>query len=138
MPLFAKRREMAVQRFLLKFVNNNCSELEALIEGPRLERRVNLTTVVMVIPFERKKPQVGRVFFAITKELATSGVAVVVEQPMEVEEVVLGFRWESGMIFVRGKKKHLNPMGGGFYQLGLHVVEVLQPADYPELASLTF
>ena len=50
--LFFKNREHEVQSFILKFVNNNCPELKAMDEGPRLEARANLTAVVLVIPLE--------------------------------------------------------------------------------------
>jgi hypothetical protein len=41
------------------------------------------------------------------------------------------------MRFLLGRAIHLTPMGGGFYQLGLEFIEMLQPTDFPELAGLT-
>jgi hypothetical protein len=61
-----KKKIHEVQSFMLKVVNNTCSELRALMDGPRLERRVNLTWVVLVIPVERKQPQVKKCFAAVT------------------------------------------------------------------------
>ncbi len=136
MPLFTRRKEMGVQSFIIKLLNNNCSELDAMIEGPRLDRRVNLTVVVVVIPARDGEPQVGEAFTAITKEFSATGVGVVLHEQRELHEVVLGFRWLGEMQFVRAKLKHFQPMGGGFYRAGFQLVEALHRADYPELEQM--
>ncbi|MBN2477410.1 MAG: hypothetical protein JXB62_22585 [Pirellulales bacterium] len=136
MPLFTPKREFGVQSFILKVVNNACPGLEALIEGPRSEGRVQLVLVVMVIPVENRQLCVDEAFTAITKEFSTKGLAIVLNQPVGLEEVILGFRSESGMTFVRAKAKHLNPMGGGFFQLGLQMTEIVSPGDYPQLQEM--
>ena len=42
------------------------------------------------------------------------------------------------MAFVRAEAKHLNPMGGGFFQLGFRLLEVVSAGDYPGLESVNF
>jgi hypothetical protein len=138
MPLFTKNRKTEVQTFVLKVVNNNCPELKALIEGPRLDRRVNLTVVVMVVPIEDGELCPDEVFTAVTKEFSATGVALVLDGPRPLDEAILGFRWGHEMVFVRAKAKHLNPMGGGFYQLGFQITELAHVGDYPELPKLSF
>lgn len=136
MQLFTRDRKRAVQSFILKVVNNNCPELAALIEGPRLENRVNLTLVVLVVPVENGKPLAENAFNAVTKEFSTVGLAVVLDEPKALDEVIVGFRWEREMTFIRATAKHLNPMGGGFFQLGLQMAELVHLSDFPELESL--
>ena len=136
MPLFIRDRKRAVQSFILKVVNNNCPELAALIEGPRLENRVNLTLAVLVVPVENGKPLAENAFNAVTKEFSTAGLALVLDEPKALDEVIVGFRWEREMTFIRAAAKHLNPMGGGFFQLGLQMTELVHPSDFPELESL--
>jgi uncharacterized protein YqgV (UPF0045/DUF77 family) len=123
---------------MLKVVNNHCSELEAYIDGPRLEGRVRLMIAVLVIPVVRKTPAVEKLFAAITKEFSTNGLSLVLNPARTLDEVVLGFRWESEMRFVRAKAKHTSPMGAGFFQMGFRVTEVLNIGDHPELADLRF
>ena len=135
MPLFGRRKQQQVQAFIHHLVNNNCPELKALIEGPRLDRRVNLTIVVLVIPIKGGRPLASEAFTAVTKEFSSTGLAIVLNEPMGMDDVVIGFRWETDMTFVHGKAKHLNPLGGGFHQLGLRLVEMVRPAEYPELKS---
>ena len=138
MSLFTRNRELPVQSFVLKLVNNNCPELEAMIEGPRLDRRVNLTVVVLIIPVEGGRPRLGESFTAVTKEFSNKGLAVVLDRPIGLDEVIVGFRWEGEMTFVRGKARHLNPLGGGFHQLGFKLNDIVQVCDYPELESVYF
>jgi hypothetical protein len=137
-PIFSRRKEQAVQGFVLKVVNNNCPELRALIEGPRLDRRVNLTLVVLVVPVEGKRTRVERAFTAVTKEFSSTGTAIVLDGPKHIDEAFLGFRWEGELIFLRAKAKHLSPMGGGFFQLGFRMQEMIYPGDHPELSELVF
>jgi hypothetical protein len=134
--LFAKNREHEVQSFMLHIVNNNCPELRAMTEGPRLESRVNLTVVVMVIPIEKGKLVLADQFAAVTKEFTTLGVALVLHECRAVDEAILGFRWEGSMKFVLAQARHLSPMGAGFWQLGFRLKEVVHPDDYPELETL--
>ena len=138
MSLFTKKREIGVQSFILKLVNNNCPELLALMEGPRMDSRVNLTVVVAVVPVEKKKPQINQAFTAVTKEFSSNGVALVLSEPLGLDYAILGFRFEGRMIFVRAQAKHLNPMGGGFYQLGFQMLEVVSLADYPQLVAVSY
>ncbi len=138
MPLFSQNKNVKVQSFILKMVNNNCPELEAMIEGPRLDRRVNLTVVVVIVPVEHGKPVVKDAFTAVTKEFSTSGLAIVLDKQIGLNEVIVGFRWEADMVFIRGKAKHLNPIGGGFHQLGFQLTETLNIGDWPELESVSF
>jgi hypothetical protein len=136
MSLFSRNKESEVQRFVVRLINNHCPELKGLLAGPRRDRRVNLVVVVSIIPIENKRPQVDQAFTAVTKEFSSTGVGVVLDQPRGLNEVILGFRFAGETTFIRAHAKHLNPMGGGFYQLGLHLMEVISAGDYPDLASI--
>jgi hypothetical protein len=136
MSLFSKRKDLAVHSLVLKLVNTHCPKLTAMLEGPRQDSRVNLVVVALIIPMEGGQPQVPQAFTAVTKEFSNNGVGLVLSQPIGLDWAVLGFRLEGKMEFVRAQAKHLDPMGGGFYQIGLHLTEVVSPADYPELKTL--
>ncbi len=139
MPLFTSRRkESGIQRFIVALFNENCPAVRDGLDSQRLERRVNLTQVVMVVPVEEKKLLVRQAFAAITKEISPSGVAVVIDHPQGFDEAVLGFRLRESISWVRAKAKHMYPMGGGFFQVGFRMIEMLPSGDYPELAKLVF
>ncbi len=136
MSLFSKRKDLAVHSLVLKLVNNHCPKLTAVQEGPRGDSRVNLAVVVMIVPIENRQLQVQQAFTAVTKEFSGDGVGVVLDQPKGLDQAVLGFRVEGEMNFVRAQARHLDPMGGGFYQVGFQLIEVVSLSDYPELRSL--
>jgi hypothetical protein len=136
--MFTKNRDTKVKSFVLKLVNNHCPGLKALAEGPRLDSRVTVVTVVMVVPVADGQIQIDRAFTAVTKEFSSTGVALVLDRPSGLDEALLGFRFEGEMTFLRAKARHLSPIGGGFFQLGFRMLEVVSPADYPKLAALSF
>jgi len=138
MPLFSRRTELEVQSFLIKIVNNNCPELKAMLDGPRAERRVPLVLVTLVVPMTGKKPALGQAFAATTKEVSTTGMALILNEPRPLDEVLVGVRWEGELKWCRGTARHANPIGGGFYQVGLQLTGMLHTGDYPELDDLNF
>lgn len=138
LSMFSRRKEQEVQGFVVKLVNNNCPELKALIEGPRKDARVPLTVIVLVTPMEGRTPRIEKTFAAATKELSFTGVSLVLPEPRAVDEVILAFRNESDMKFIRAQARHLNPLGAGYYQLGVEMLEVVAAGDYPGLSGLAF
>ena len=136
MSLFAKRKDEAVRSFVLKLINNNCPGLEAFKKGRRMDSRVNLMLVVTIIPVVDGQIQVRNAFAAVTREFSNTGVSVVLDQPQGLDQAVIGLRFEGQLTFLLGEVKHLDPMGGGFYQMGFQLTEVVSPADYPELESI--
>ncbi len=138
MPLFAKKKGLGVPSLVLKMVNNNCPELRALMEGPRNDSRVNLVVVVMVIPLKKGRLFVESTFTTITKEFSNTGVAIILDRPRALDQVVLGFRFEGEMRFVLAEARHLTPMGGGFSQLGFQMLDLVSIHDYPGLKSMSF
>jgi hypothetical protein len=138
MRLFQRKdKSQAVQSLLLKIVNNNCSRLDELREGPRLEQRVRLSVVVLIVPLVEKQPDMAKAFAAVTKEFSTNGLAAVLQEPKGLDEVFVGFRCENELVWARAVAKHLSPMGGGFFQLGFRLAEVVHVSDYPELQALS-
>jgi hypothetical protein len=85
---------------------------------------------------KEKRLEVHRAFVAVTKEFSGSGVGIVLDQPPGFDEAVVGFRFEGEMVYLRGRAKHCDPLGGGFHQLGFHLLEVVSPCDYPQLRTM--
>ena len=136
MLLFSRNKTVDVQTFLLKLVNNHCPKMAPLFEDRRNETRVSVCVVTLVVPFRDGKPQTANHFPAVTQEFSTTGVSIVLDQPRGLDEVILAFRWENEMKFIKGSARHLNPMGAGFYHLGIELSTVVRVDEYPELESL--
>ena len=134
--MFARKKEPAIQSFLVSFLNEHCPALRDRLDGPRLEGRVNLTQVLSVVPMEGGKPLLRRAFYATTKEFSSTGVALVVDKPYGLDEALLGFRRRGSMVWIRAKARHLHPLGGGFFQLGMRLTERLETGEFRELDKL--
>jgi hypothetical protein len=137
MSLFSRNRKRDVQALVLSLVNNGCPELRLAEDCARLEQRTNLTVPVLVVPIEEGEPVLDRAFATVTKEFATSGVSLVLGELHSLDEAVLVFQGKAGeIILLRGRARHLSPLGAGFFQLGIRLTEVIPPGDYPRLAEL--
>ena len=136
MLLFSRRKTVGVQSFLLNLVNNQCPELVAVLNNRRGETRVPICQVTLVVPLVDGKPDLANHFPTVTKEFSTTGVSIVLDQPRGLDEVILGFRSEQGMTFLKGEAKHLNPMGAGFYHLGIQLSAIVGLDEYPDLEKL--
>jgi hypothetical protein len=135
---FSRNKKQAVSNFVLKFLNNNCPDVLGLHDGPRVDSRVNLSVVVLIIPLENKKLEMTRAFYAVTKDFSATSISVMIDAPRAVDDVILAFCFEGEMQYARAKAKHLSPMGGGFHQLGFQLEEMVAPLDYQGLSNLSF
>ena len=136
MGLFTENKDRAVQSEILNLVNNNCSSLKALIEGPRLEQRVNLTIPVIVVPIRDGELIPIDAMTVVTKEFSSKGVSVVIDHPHVSKRAVVIFKTDRKTIFMMARLKHLDPMGAGFYQCGFQLINVLPNSDWPTLQGL--
>jgi hypothetical protein len=137
MSLFFRRKDTRVQSLVLKLLNAQCLKRTAVRSGPRHNSRVNLTLTVLVIPFENGRPQVHQAFMAVTKDFCNTGLSVVLDHTRGPDQAILGLRIDGEVTFIRAETKHLDSIGGGFFQLGCQLTEVVSPSKYPELASLS-
>jgi hypothetical protein len=138
MSLFSPNKDFKVRGVILKLVNSNCPELVSQIEDVRADRRVNLAIVLAVVPIYEGKIQGNEAFTAVTKDFSSTGVAVVTERPLPFDQAILGFRMDGEMVFLLAEARHLAPMGGGLFQVGFQLLEVVSAGDYPGLESVSF
>jgi len=134
----ARNQRMKAQRLLVRIVNGRNKDVESHIEGPREDRRVNLTLPVWVVPLDGGKPRMADAFTTVTREVSASGMSLVVQQPFSPGEVIVALRAEGQPLYLRGRIRHVDPLGAGIWHAGVDVAEVVEPIDCPELASLTF
>ncbi len=138
MTLFSANKEFRVRGLILKLLNSNCPELIPQIEDARDDKRANLAVVVAVIPLENGRIQGDEAFTAVTKDFSSAGVSIVTERPLELNQAILGFRVDGEIAFLLAEARNPNPMGGGLFQIGFHLLEVVSTGDYPGLESVSF
>lgn len=131
MSLFFARKPHDVKNLVGRLLNSGCPE------GQRVDNRTMRVMVGIVVPIADRRPQVGQAFTATTKDFSNTGVAMVINRPEAPDEAILGFHLSGAMVFFRAEAKHMQPMGGEFYQHGFQLFEVVSLKDYPELESLS-
>ena len=136
MSLFAPNKEFKVRGLVLKLINTHCPALRTKVNDTRIDNRVNLAVVVLVIPLKNGQIQADEAFKTVTKDFSSAGLAMVLERPLGIEQAILGFRMGGEMAYVRAEARHINPMGGDFFQLGFRLLEVVSAGDYPGLETL--
>ena len=134
--LFTQNKDPDVQSIILYLVNNNCSSLKAMMEGPRLEQRVNLSIPVIVVPIQGGMPDPTNKLTTVTRDFSTSGVSIAVDHPHVPKEAVMIFKSLDKPVFIRAESKHLDPMGGGFFQCGYQLTKVFDASLYPSMENL--
>jgi hypothetical protein len=134
---FRNPKALAVKNRILELIGETSSGLANRTEGRRIDSRIKRVVVGIVVPIEDRRLQTDRAFTVLTKDFSSAGVAIVVNQPGGPEQAILGFRLEAAMTFFRAESRHMEPMGGGFFQIGYQLFEVVSARDYPELTSLS-
>ena len=143
--LFSQRAsEIDVAGRLARLVNLTTPNMLLHGEERRSDTRANRSLPVLLAPWENDEPVVEETTVAITKDLGGTGVSVLLRQPLRMDALVLGF-WmpdepgnpvDGSPLFVRAHVVTNTPLGGGFWQCGLEVDEILLETDYPQLEKL--
>jgi hypothetical protein len=89
----------------------------------------------LLAPWDADCPQVDESTYALTKDFSDRGVSLVLHQPFKSAQVVVGL-WLEGPRFLLGDLRQNVSLGGGFWQIGVELTELLDPAEYPQLESL--
>jgi hypothetical protein len=134
MILFHKRKNTnEVQRLIRRAMDVSAPKMVLEDCEERADSRVMRAMPVILAPWEDDRPKIDEHTIALTKDLSSLGLAVVLPQPFRAEEVVIGLLIEDQPFYVRAWVRHNVPLGGGFWQLGLELAQRVTPGDYPAL-----
>lgn len=137
MLMFNSRRdEKRAQALLTRMVNHHCSQVNWLYEGPRAELRVPLTMGVWVVPYTKGQPHVDLAIACVTKDVASTGIALAMAEPIAFDEVLVGMSWEGQMCWLHAQVRHVSPLGAGMWQVGLRIRRLLESDECHALKNL--
>ena len=102
----------------------------------RTETRSHRTIAVLLAGYNAKTRSISDATWALTRDLSSQGVAVLVRQPFSLTEVVVVLGMDETPKFVRGEVRQTRSLGGGFLHLGIELTEVLDENRIPALAEL--
>lgn len=138
---FAMRKKVVdMQPYLRRICDLTAPNNAAAAGLPRTENRYNRAIPVLLCPWEDHRPVTDRSAIAVTRDLSDRGVGVILTHPLDATEMAIGFYLASDTMqepwFFRGLVTRCEPMGGGFWLLGLELVECMNENWSDELQPL--
>ena len=130
--LQARARQREAQRVLVRFLNETNLEAAKVTEDRRSESRTDVSVGIWVFPLRGKTPAVDDAFPAVTKDASTSGLALIVNESISADDVLLHLPTDSEPQLLRAKVCGCRPIGAGFHLLATEIVELLTAREYPE------
>ena len=129
-----ERKRIELQVTIRRIVDLTMSDLT--VRANRVEERYGRTLPVLLAPWEHDAPLVDQARFVVTKDISDHGMALIVPEPSEAVEVVVGMwihthqldvvRPEPDPVFMLANVRNCSDIGGGCWQLGLQLEEILK------------
>jgi hypothetical protein len=129
------RKLNEVRGLIRQIVDLTSPNLPPLGGESRAENRSTRALPALLVPWENRRPVVDESTYALTKNFSDHGLALVLQQPFRSDQVVVGL-WLERPRFALGSVRQNAPLGGGFWQLGVELTELLDPAEFPQLEPL--
>ncbi|MEN6495314.1 MAG: hypothetical protein ABFD16_13625 [Thermoguttaceae bacterium] len=131
-----QKKQVGVHQLLRRAMNATSPNHPPTQGESRWEDRSNRTIPVLLAPYADGQPIGDEHTIALTKNLSSQGVALVLPQPFRAEQVLIGFWLDARPEFVLGHVRQNVPLGGGYWQLGVELTERTGPATCPAIESL--
>lgn len=136
---FTKRKQtVEIQPYIRRLCDLTTPNFPTL-DGGRTEDRYNRTIPTLLCPWYVDHPVTEHCIIGLTSDLSDRGLGLVLHQPFRTGAVVIGF-WlpQQGMCepwFFFGNIHRNQAIGGGFWTLGIELIEFASP-DYAETLAV--
>lgn len=130
-----RKKQQEAQRLLVRILNQQ-HQTNVRMTDVRQEQRSNTTVPVIIVPYVKGKPLIDEAVHATTRDLSSAGIGLVADRSIDTQEVLIGFRSEEDVFFIRATVKYQDRISPTFFQIGASASEVLHASDYPLLATL--
>jgi hypothetical protein len=131
-----RKKRLEVQRFLRRAIDTTTPNVPPYEGNTRKENRSNRSTPVLLVPFDDGVAVAEKAIYALTKDLSGDGIALVLRESFSGNRVVIGFMLDGLPGFALGDAKQNVLLGGGFWQLGVELVELISPHSCESLEAL--
>lgn len=131
-----RKNQMEVHRVIRRVMDTSSPNLPPSVGDARWESRSNRTIPILLTPFEGGVALPTRSVFAVTKDLSSQGVAAIVDRPPDYESILVGILVDGEAVFARAAVRQAAPLGGGFWQLGIELIELATTENCGRLDEL--
>lgn len=133
---FSERAKVVESQKLLRRIMD-ASSLNLFHEGSsRGETRSNRTIPVLLLPYEDGRVVLQKAVYAVSKDLSSQGIALILSEPLHAERVVVGLLVDDRPRFLLGEVRQASAVGGGFWQVGVATTDVFEPTGCDSLSAL--
>lgn len=111
-----------------------------LSTGERAENRLNRAIPTLICPWEKNQVLLEECSICLTSDLADGGVGLMMTEPFHAPQAVVGYwiansEMSEPWYFV-GDLRHVQPVGGGFWSVGIALSEYANKRHQRALAPL--
>jgi len=131
-----RKRLVEVRGFVRRLVDLTSPNLPPLEGDSRAEQRSNRSLPALLAPWADGQPVVDESTYAFTKDFSDRGLSLVLHQPFKAAQVVVAVWLLESPRFALGEVRQIVPLGGGYWQLGVELTELLDSAEFPQVESL--
>jgi hypothetical protein len=135
-----QKKRVNLQRYMRRLSDVTAPNNAASMDFLRSDNRSNRVMPTLLCPWENKQADIRRCTVVVTKDFADHGVGLVTGHPFPVKEVVLGFWLDLSDMphpwFFRGTIRREIPIGGGFWLLGVELIEFMNESWHDQVEPL--
>ncbi len=139
-----RKKRLELQTLLTRLVDLTTPNLTHFNEEDRIAKRYIRVLPVLLAPWEDERPVVAEATTALTKDLSERGVALILNQPFRADELLVGFLVppmdttgkDMDALFAKGHLRQCIPLGGGYWQLGIELIDFIDEAQTPAIAEI--
>jgi hypothetical protein len=128
------KKRIELQSYMRRVADLTTPNLAPLSGNYRSEGRCNRSLPVLIVPCVGANHREEEAAFAVSKDICDHGLSLLACQPYPLTEVIVGL-WLSGPhldqeeaepFYVLGHVRQSSEIGGGYWQIGIELTEVVK------------
>jgi len=131
---------VTVQKFLRRITDLTTPNRAAAPDRTRSEDRYNRAIPTLLSPWQDGHVDRSRCAMVLTRDISDRGVGLIANHPFPAREIVLAYWITSDDAhepwFFRGRIERESAIGGGFWSIGVKLVEFMNENQRPEIERL--
>lgn len=135
-PFNQRTKKQAVWKCLRRVLDRNSADQLLLGKEDRKEQRIPFSIPVLLQTGVADADAWSKPIFAVTKDMSDDGISIIAHQSIEPSQVICVI-WEDGPVFLSGEMRQCQPLGGGFWKIGMELSEIVSSLDFPQLRALS-
>lgn len=138
--LAARNDRVDVRPYLRRICDLTTPNFASPVDDSRSDNRCNRAIPTLLCPFETGNLIIDDCTFALTKDVSDRGIGLLLSAPFKTEDLIVAF-WLSRQEtespwFFRGTAVRNDPIGGGFWLLGVRLESFLNPRRFKQLLPI--